>query len=126
MPLRREPARALPVPFWRYIFLVVPATSPRLLVLAVPSRRFDWYMTTTSCSNCLLIRGARSVGVDFVVADFLARSVVHGQLGNGRLVPDARSVREPLAARLGGRFCSAHGLHALRFTARFVGVLIIR
>ena len=29
---------------------------------AVPCRRLFWYITTASCSNCLLIRGARSAG----------------------------------------------------------------
>ena len=38
MPLRREPARALPVPFCRYIFLVDPETSARDLVAAEPCR----------------------------------------------------------------------------------------
>ena len=36
IPLRIEPARALPVPFCRYIFFVVPDTSARLLVFAEP------------------------------------------------------------------------------------------
>ena len=38
VPLRRPPARALPVPFCRYSFLVEPATSPRVFVLCVPWR----------------------------------------------------------------------------------------
>ena len=58
MPLRREPARALPVPFCRYIFFVVPATSVRFFVRTVPRRRLFWYITTASWINCLLIRGA--------------------------------------------------------------------
>ena len=61
-PLRREPARALPVPFCRYIFRVVPATSERVFVFAEPCRKLVWYMTTASCSNCLLMRGASSAG----------------------------------------------------------------
>src|SRR5215469_3743751 len=36
---RNEPARARPVPFCRHGFLLVPATSPTVLVLAVPLRR---------------------------------------------------------------------------------------
>ena len=62
MPLRREPARALPVPFCRYIFFVVPATSERFLVCTVPCRVLVWYITTASCSNCLLMRGANWAG----------------------------------------------------------------
>src|SRR4030067_874617 len=34
-----DPARALPVPFWRYSFAVEPATSPRVFVDAPPRRR---------------------------------------------------------------------------------------
>src|SRR5262245_52438910 len=59
---RREPARALPVPFWRYIFLVVPRTSPRVFDLWVPRRWLAWYITTTSCSSCWLIFGASAAG----------------------------------------------------------------
>ncbi len=58
IPLRREPARALPVPFCRYIFFVVPCTSVRFFVRTVPRRRLFWYITTASWINCLLIRGA--------------------------------------------------------------------
>ncbi len=32
------------------------------LGLTVPCRRFAWYITTTSCSNCLLMRGASRSG----------------------------------------------------------------
>src|SRR5262245_42786030 len=35
---RNEPARARPVPFWRQGFLLLPATSPTVLVQAVPRR----------------------------------------------------------------------------------------
>ncbi len=34
----------------------------RLFVLTEPCRRLVWYMTTASCSNCLLMRGANSAG----------------------------------------------------------------
>jgi hypothetical protein len=34
------PVRALPVPFWRNIFRVEPATSPRAFVCTVPCRWF--------------------------------------------------------------------------------------
>ena len=44
MLLRREPARALPVPFCRYIFLVVPATSERPLVCAGAHRQVGLYI----------------------------------------------------------------------------------
>ncbi len=44
------PARARPVPFWRYIFAVVPETSPRVLVEAVPRRRAACSARTTRCS----------------------------------------------------------------------------
>ena len=37
--VRFEPARALPVPFWRNSFLPEPATSARPRVLTVPTRR---------------------------------------------------------------------------------------
>ena len=43
IPLRREPARALPVPFWRYILAVEPATSDRVFVFADPCLAFAWY-----------------------------------------------------------------------------------
>jgi hypothetical protein len=46
----------------RDIFLVDDATSPRVFVLWVPWRRFAWYITTASCSSCLLIDGAKSAG----------------------------------------------------------------
>ncbi len=62
MLVRREPARALPVPFCRYIFFVVPATSDRPRVCAEPCRRFVRYITTASCRSCLEIRGASSAG----------------------------------------------------------------
>src|ERR1044071_213894 len=70
IPLRFEPARALPVPFWRYIFLVEPATMPRDPVSCEPWRRFVWYMTTASCRSCLLMRGAKSVGSTLYVPTF--------------------------------------------------------
>src|SRR3989304_5552004 len=35
-----RPWRAAPVPFWRLILIVEPRTSPRVLVLALPARRF--------------------------------------------------------------------------------------
>src|SRR3990172_6430538 len=34
------PWRAAPVPFWRLILILEPRTSPRVLVLALPARRF--------------------------------------------------------------------------------------
>ena len=44
---RRLPWRALPVPFCRYGFFVVPDTSLRPLVLCVPARRFANCQCTT-------------------------------------------------------------------------------
>src|SRR3984957_1289034 len=44
---RRLPCRALPVPFWRYGFLVVPETSLSPLVLCVPARRLASCQCTT-------------------------------------------------------------------------------
>src|SRR6202789_170843 len=44
---RRLPWRALPVPFCRYGFLVVPETSLRPLALCVPARRFANCQCTT-------------------------------------------------------------------------------
>src|SRR4029079_5919613 len=71
MPLRFVPARALPVPFWRYIFFVEPATMPRDFVWCEPWRSLAWYITTASCSNCLLMRAAKSVGSTLYVPTFL-------------------------------------------------------
>src|SRR3954463_1169047 len=70
IPLRFEPARALPVPFWRYIFLVEPETMPRDLVWCEPWRMLAWYITIASCNNCLLMRGAKSVGSTLYVPTF--------------------------------------------------------
>src|SRR6185436_14146446 len=70
IPLRFEPARALPVPFWRYIFLVEPETMPRDFVWCEPWRTLAWYITTASCNSCLLMRGAKSVGSTLYVPTF--------------------------------------------------------
>ena len=84
IPLRREPARALPVPFWRYIFLVDAGDLRRGSCLAnVPCRRLAWYITTASCSSCLLMRGARSVGSMSYVPTSLPVAIVDGELGHG-------------------------------------------
>src|SRR3984957_15042049 len=50
---RVEPERARPVPFCRHGFLPPPAISPRVLVEAVPARRFASCIRTASCSNDL-------------------------------------------------------------------------
>ena len=60
--VRLAPARARPVPFCLYIFFVLPATIPRDLDCIVPTRLLASYITTTSCSNCLLIPGASRAG----------------------------------------------------------------
>ena len=44
------PARARPVPFWRYSLAVEPETSPRVLDDAVPRRRAACSARTTRCS----------------------------------------------------------------------------
>src|SRR5207302_9387937 len=56
------PTRALPVPFCRNNFLVLPETSPRRKVECVPARRLARYMSTTSCRSCLLILPPNSAG----------------------------------------------------------------
>jgi len=60
--VRRVPARALPVPFWRNSFLVLPATSPRRNVECVPARWLAKYCKTTSCISCLLTFPPNSAG----------------------------------------------------------------
>ena len=56
------PTRALPVPFWRNSFLVLPATSPRRKVECVPARWLARYIKTTSCSSCRLTSPPNSAG----------------------------------------------------------------
>src|SRR4051794_10048654 len=53
MGLRMPPVRALPVPFWRNIFRVEPATSPRACVCTVPCRWLAWYITIACFSRSL-------------------------------------------------------------------------
>jgi hypothetical protein len=57
---RREPWRARPVPFWRYGFLPPPATSPRVFVSLVPSRRPASCAVTTWCMTAALTGAAKS------------------------------------------------------------------
>src|SRR5579859_835324 len=49
---RTEPARARPVPFCFHGFLLEPATSPTVLVHAVPERWAALYATTVSWTAC--------------------------------------------------------------------------
>src|SRR5207302_10655332 len=51
-----EPCRARPVPFCRYGFLPPPATSPRVLVSAVPWRALACWATTAWCTTAWLGR----------------------------------------------------------------------
>ncbi len=81
MPLRFEPARALPVPFCRYIFFVEPETMPRDFVWCEPCRKFAWYITTASCSSCLLMRAAKSVGSTLYVPTFFPLRSKYVSLG---------------------------------------------
>src|SRR5664280_1606382 len=52
-----EPARARPVPFWRYSLAVDPEISPRVLVDALPLRRAACSARTARCNR--LMSGAR-------------------------------------------------------------------
>src|SRR5205085_8777676 len=60
--VRRVPTRALPVPFWRNSFLVLPATSPRRRVEWVPARWLARYIRTTSWRSWRLILPPNSAG----------------------------------------------------------------
>src|SRR5690606_1675979 len=57
---RREPCRALPVPFCLNIFAWVPWTSLRSLVLAVPARALARCQRTTSHRRCSLTSAANT------------------------------------------------------------------
>src|SRR5581483_8870359 len=48
---RIEPWREAPVPFWRRILRVEPATSPRVFVDALPRRRFARVATSAWCTT---------------------------------------------------------------------------
>src|SRR3954467_7142239 len=98
IPLRFEPARALPVPFWRYIFFVEPETMPRDLVWCEPWRSLAWYMTTASCKSCLLMRGAKSVGSTLYVPTFFPLRSYIVSFGMARLLDHIRCFDDDVAA----------------------------
>ena len=61
---------------------------------AEPCRRFAWYITTTSCSNCLLMRGASSAGS---ISYFPTSAPVRSNTGNVAIIH--RPIKKQLAAR---------------------------
>src|SRR4029079_179925 len=107
IPLRFEPARALPVPFWRYIFLVEPATMPRDLVWCEPWRMFAWYMTIASCNSCLLMREAKSVGSTLYVPTFFPLRSYIVSFGMARVFDHIRCFDDDVAAIRSGD-CAEH------------------
>ena len=86
MPLRREPARALPVPFWRYIFLVEPADLAAALGLGGAQPQVG-LVHHHHVVQQLLVDARRKIGrLDVVLADFGAAAVVNGRLAMARLI----------------------------------------
>src|SRR3954468_13706378 len=69
--LRMPPVRALPVPFWRNILRVEPATSPRAWVCTVPCRWLAWYIVTACLSRFVLTSPPSLAGSSWKVSTFV-------------------------------------------------------
>ena len=78
MPLRREPARALPVPFCRYIFFVVPATSARVFVFDRALPQIGLVHDHGVVQQLLADARGQLGRVDLVRADLGAGAIVNG------------------------------------------------
>ena len=90
--LRMPPVRALPVPFWRNILRVEPATSPRASVRTVPCRWLAWYMTSACFSRFVAHLAAELGLVDLDRVDLLAGLVVNRDFDHGLVLSLSRCI----------------------------------
>ena len=79
----------------------------------VPCRRLVWYMTTASCSNCLLMRGANSAGSISYLPTSAAGAIVDRQAGHGCSFLIFRSSSLTLCVRYNLFVCLNHHVAAV-------------
>src|SRR3954470_19132563 len=90
--LRMPPVRALPVPFWRNILRVEPATSPRARVRTLPWRLLARYMTI-ACLRRLL----RTSPPSLASSTWIVSTLLPAWLNTGTSIMVLSVVRSPLS-----------------------------
>ena len=86
-PERREPARALPVPFWRYILRVEPATSATCLGLMSALAQIGLVHHHHVVQQLLADPRSELLQIELVLSDLIPTAIKNGQTNHSAHIP---------------------------------------